>query len=290
MHIGFAGLGRMGGLMAENLVRAGHLVTVWNRSAEKARAFAAKHGSQAATTPRELSEAADVVITMLADDAASNAVHRGADGLFSASGGAARIVEMGTMSPPHIADLRNSAPEGVAVIDAPVSGATRAAAEAQLMIMVGATQSDAATLVPVFAAMGRNTIFLGAPGAGTVMKLAVNMLIHGLNQTVSEALSLAEASGIDLEKAFDVIESSAAAAPMLSYRRPIYLNENSQEVTFTVDLATKDLEVTAALAEGLTISVPQTLLNLTELRAASADGYGARDMASIFNHMRKERL
>ena len=288
MRVGFAGLGRMGWPMAENLVRAGHDVTVWNRSAAKAREFAALHGARAAETPRALREASDVVIAMLADDAASDAVHRGADGLFAATGSAPVIVEMGTMSPGHIAALRDSAPDGVIVVDAPVSGATQAAQDGQLMIMAGANEADFPMLQALFDAMGKKTIFLGAPGSGAVMKLAVNMLIHGLNQTVSEALSLAEASGIDPGRAFDVIEASAAAAPMLSYRRPIYLDEASQKVTFTVDLAKKDLEVTLALAEGLGISIPQTQLNLAELRAASADGYGARDMASVFNHLRKE--
>jgi 3-hydroxyisobutyrate dehydrogenase len=123
-----------------------------------------------------------VVVTMLADDAASDAAHRGPDGMFAASGGARWILEMGTMSQRHIAALRVDAPDGVDVIDAPVSGATQAAEAAELMIMVGAAPVKA--LVPVFDAMGRRTIWLGTPGTGSVMKLADNSLIHGLNQTV----------------------------------------------------------------------------------------------------------
>lgn len=279
----------MGVRMAENLVRAGHDVTVWNRSSEKARAFADAHGAQMAETPRDLAENTEIVLTMLADDAASQAVHERPDGLFAASGGAGLIVEMGTMSPGHIAELCAQAPDDITVFDAPVSGATQAAADGRLMIMAGADETMTAPAMPLFDAMGTKTICLGTPGAGAVMKLAVNMLIHGLNQTVSEALGLAEAAGIATDRAFDAIEASAAAAPMLGYRRPLYLDETGHDVTFTVDLAKKDMTVTTELADRLGVAVPQAMLNLEKLSQASAEGYGARDMASIFNFMRKER-
>jgi 3-hydroxyisobutyrate dehydrogenase len=288
MKVGFAGLGRMGWPMALNLLRAGHDVTVWNRSRERAQAFAAQTGARMAATPRELAENAEIVVTMLSDDKASETVHRGDAGLFAASRGAGMLVEMGTMSPGHIAALAAAAPEGVTVIDAPVSGATHAAADAALMIMVGASEETAAPAMPLFEAMGKETIVLGKTGAGAIMKLAVNMIIHGLNQTVSEALCLAEASGIAAQTAFDVIEASAAGAPMLKYRRPLYLDEAAHDVTFTVDLARKDLEVTAALAEASGAAIPQARLNLKKLRAAVSKGYGERDMASIFDYMRKE--
>lgn len=85
--------------------------------------------------------------------------------------------------------------------------------------------------------MGKETLCLGHAGGGAVMKLAVNSLIHGINQTLAEAMTLAEAAGIEPEAAFDVIEASAACAPMLKYRRPLYLEESAHEVTFTVALA-----------------------------------------------------
>jgi 3-hydroxyisobutyrate dehydrogenase len=284
MRVGFAGLGRMGARMARNLVAAGHDVSVWNRSPGPAEAF----GGPVAGTPRALAEGAEVVITMLADDAASVAVHDGRDGLFAAERGARTFVEMGTMSPDHLSALRAAAGSRQ-VIDAPVSGATQAAENAQLMIMVGADAATAAPLMPLFDAMGRRTICLDQPGAGAVMKLAVNSLIHGLNQTVSEALTLAEAAGIAPERAFDVIEASAAAAPMLGYRRLLYLDEKAHEVTFTVALARKDMEVTAQVAEGLGVALPQGRLNLDQLREAASRGYAARDMASMVDFLREGR-
>ncbi|GGH33042.1 3-hydroxyisobutyrate dehydrogenase [Cribrihabitans marinus] len=287
MRVGVAGLGRMGAHMARNLAAAGYELTVWNRSPDRARALADETGCAVAQTPRALAAATDVVVTMLADDASSEAVHLGADGLFAGSG--ARVfVEMGTMSPDHIAALAQAAPAGCTVIDAPVSGATQAAADAQLLIMAGCSPDTAAPLMALFDAMGRKTICLGRPGAGAVMKLAVNSLIHGLNQTLAEAMTLAEASGIAPEAAFDVIENSAAAAPMLKYRRPLYLDEAAHDVTFTVALARKDMEVTAALARDLGAAMPQGEITLSVLRDAEAQGYAARDMAAILNFMRED--
>jgi len=274
----------MGGHMARNLSRAGHDLTLWNRTADKAHALAGELDCAVAETPRALADAADAVVTMLADDPSSDSVHFGDNGLFA--GSARRFLEMGTMSPDHIARLVDGAPAGATVIDAPVSGATQAAADAQLMIMAGCDAATAAPLQPLLDAMGRRTICLGCSGSGAVMKLAVNSLIHGINQTLAEAMTLAEASGIAPEMAFDVIEASAACAPMLKYRRPLYLDEAAHEVTFTVALARKDMEVTAGLADRLGTLMPQGRTTLDMLKQAETEGYGARDMASILTYMR----
>ncbi|MBJ6371641.1 NAD(P)-dependent oxidoreductase [Sedimentitalea sp. CAU 1593] len=287
MRIGFAGLGRMGAAMARNIAAAGFDLTVWNRTETKARVFASQTGGAVAKTPSDLAESCDVVISMLADDAASEDFHLGARGVF-ASNAPSFVVVMGTMSPDHISALVDAAPEGTIVIDAPVSGATQAARDAQLLIMAGCTAHNGAVLAPLFDAMGKRTVFLDRTGAGAIMKLAVNALIHGLNQTVSEALSLTDKAGIATELAFDVIEASAAAAPMLSYRRPLYLDDRAHEVTFTVALARKDMEITAALARGLGAAFPQGRETLARLQDAEVRGYGQRDMAAMRDYMRKE--
>ncbi len=142
--------------------------------------------------------------------------------------------------------------------------------------------------MPLFRAMGQQTMWLGHVGAGAVMKLSVNSLIHGINQTLAEAMTLADRAGIDAAAAFDVIEGSAACAPMLKYRRPLYLDETAHEVTFTVALARKDMDLTAALACDLGVAMPQGLETLRLLKAAETAGYAERDMASMLNFMRKE--
>jgi 3-hydroxyisobutyrate dehydrogenase len=290
MRIGFAGLGRMGGHMARNLARtlppADFSLSVWNRTPAKALALETELGCAVCQSPRALSDASDIVITMLADDPSSETVHSGPDGLFD--GKARTYLEMGTMSPDHIEALAVQAPTGSRIIDAPVSGATQAAADAALLIMAGCNEEAAADLMPLFDAMGRRTMFMGKRGAGAVMKLAVNSLIHGINQTMAEAMTLAEAAGIGQTTAFDVIEDSAAGAPMLKYRRPLYLDEANHDVTFTVALARKDMDMTTAFADRLGTSMPQGRITRDKLRQAEALGYGDRDMAAMLDYMRKE--
>ena len=287
MRIGFAGLGRMGGHMVRNLIAAGQDVTVWNRSPDKAERLVLQTGGGVAPTPKELADQTDVIITMLADDAASEAVHLGPEGIF-AGRRARTLIEMGTMSPDHIRALVLAAPANTVVIDAPVSGATQAAADRQLMIMAGCSASTAAPIIPLLEALGREVIYLEKSGAGAVMKLAVNSLIHGINQTLAEAITLAEAAGIPAPLAFDTIEASAACAPMLKYRRPLYLDESAHDVTFTVSLARKDMAVTSALAKSLGVAMPQGEVTLEKLMQAEAKGFANRDMASILNYMREE--
>jgi 3-hydroxyisobutyrate dehydrogenase len=277
----------MGSHMVRNLVAAGFDVIVWNRSPNKAEQLALETGCGRVFTPKELADQADVILTMLADDAASDAVHLGSDGLFSGQR-ARTLIEMGTMSPDHIRSLSHSTPTGRIIIDAPVSGATQAAADRQLMIMVGGSADTVAPIMPLFEALGREVICLGNPGAGAVMKLAVNSMIHGINQSLAEAMTLTEAAGIPAPLAFDAIEASAACAPMLKYRRPLYLDEAAHDVTFTVSLALKDMAVTSALAKSLGIAMPQGEITLEKLLDAEAKGFANRDMASILNYMREE--
>lgn len=286
--VGFAGLGRMGEPMAANLARGGFRVTLWNRTLAKTTSIASEIGAGVASTPRALAESCDVVISMLADDEASTAVHRGPDGVFAAERGAGHILVMGTHDPEHVRELASNAGDRV-VIDAPVSGATAAAEAAQLTIMVGASEADIAPVLPVLAAMGKETVCLGRVGAGATMKLAVNLLIHGLNQTLAESLTLAEAAGIEPGDAYRVIESSAAAAPMLLYRKALYLDEQANPVQFALSLARKDVALAAELGEALGVFMPQATTTLDQLVAAEASGFGDRDMASIVNYLREEK-
>lgn len=288
MRVGFAGLGRMGWPMARNIGRAGHELCVWNRTGRTACDFAERHGAGVADTPRRLAAETEIVVTMLADDDASDAVHSGPDGLFAAERGAHTILEMGTLSPAHLRTLAASAPEGRRVIDAPVSGATEAASEAQLMIMAGCAEGELGAARDVLDCLGAPVICLGATGSGAVMKLAVNMLIHGMNQTLAEALALAETAGIDRTAAFGAIEASAAAAPMLAYRRPLYLDEAAHDVTFTVALAAKDMAMALQLAAESGAAMPQGEVTLAQLRHARERGYADRDMAAMVAFARED--
>jgi 3-hydroxyisobutyrate dehydrogenase-like beta-hydroxyacid dehydrogenase len=287
IRVGVAGLGRMGAVMAPNLAQAGFALALWNRTTSKAEQLAGEMDAAVCDTPRELAERCDVVVTVLADDQASERVHQDDDGLFAADGGATHLIEMGTLSPRHVRRLAAGAGERT-VIDAPVSGSVDAAREARLMIMVGADESALEPVRPVLAAMGRAIVCLGSCGSGATMKLAINMLIHGLNQTLSESLALSGAAGIPSATAYRAIEESAAAAPMLGYRKQLYLDERATPVSFALSLARKDLALAMDLAGELGVAMPQTKLNLEQLRAAEVAGYGERDMASMVDYMRSE--
>ncbi|MEW4457721.1 NAD(P)-dependent oxidoreductase [Roseibium algicola] len=288
MRVGFAGLGRMGVRMAANLAATGMDVSVWNRTAGTAQAFAAAHNAFSAANPKDLAERSDVVITMLADDAAAEAVYLGPEGLLEATGGSRVLAEMGTISVPMAERLALSAREkGRRFVDAPVSGATQAAADAKLLIMAGAEATDAPDLARLFEILGRKTVWLGKFGAGAAMKLGVNMLIHGLNQTLSEALTLTTAAGIPKEHAYEVMENSAAAAPVLAYRKGLYLDETAHDVSFTVALARKDVGLALELASTCGVIMPQAELNHAVLKAAGSAGYDDRDMASILSFVNK---
>ena len=286
MKLGVAGLGRMGVPMAKNLINAGFDIQVWNRNPERSASFATEMQCQIAQTPEALASACDIVITMLADDAASQDVYLGESGLLKGKK-AMVFIEMSTVSPNWINRLQSQSSRA-AIIDAPVSGATQAAQAGKLMIMVGGSEEIAQPLLPIFNALGEKTIILGKQSAGATMKLAINSVIHSLNQAAAESLNLAQAAGIELPLAFEALESSAACAPMLRYRKPLYLDERAHQVTFTVGLAAKDVDLATRLARSLDVQMPQAELNLGILNQASQNGYAHRDMASVISYLKKE--
>ncbi len=286
MKLGMAGLGRMGVPMAKNLINAGFDIQVWNRNPERSASFATEMQCQIAQTPEALASACDIVITMLADDAASQDVYLGESGLLKGKK-AMVFIEMSTVSPNWINRLQSQSSRA-AIIDAPVSGATQAAQAGKLMIMVGGSEEIAQPLLPIFDALGEKTIILGKQSAGATMKLAINSVIHSLNQAAAESLNLAQAAGIELPLAYEALESSVACAPMLRYRKPLYLDERAHQVTFTVGLAAKDVDLATRLARSLDVQMPQAELNLGILNQASQNGYANRDMASVISYLKKE--
>jgi len=286
MKLGVAGLGRMGVPMAKNLINAGFDIQVWNRNPERSASFATEMQCQIAQTPEALASACDIVITMLADDAASQDVYLGESGLLKGKK-AMVFIEMSTVSPNWINRLQSQSSRA-AIIDAPVSGATQAAQAGKLMIMVGGSEEIAQPLLPIFDALGEKTIILGKQSAGATMKLAINSVIHSLNQAAAESLNLAQAAGIELPLAYEALEASAACAPMLRYRKPLYLDERAHQVTFTVGLAAKDVDLATRLAQSLDVQMPQAELNLDILNQASQKGYVNRDMASVISYLKKE--
>lgn len=197
-RVAFLGLGRMGGPMAVNLARAGHELTVWNRTEAKAVDFAREHGAKSASTPREAVTEATFVVTMLSDDEALRQAYHGDDGVLAGLTGGAVAVDMSTVSPQTIIALAAEVTAaGGSLVDAPVSGSVAAATTGSLTIMAAGDKLAVDRARSVLEDMGDPVIYMGDSGRGSIMKLCVNAIVHSLNGAVSESLVLAERSGIE---------------------------------------------------------------------------------------------
>ncbi|NIH85250.1 NAD(P)-dependent oxidoreductase [Amycolatopsis granulosa] len=285
--VAFLGLGRMGLPMAANLAKAGHQLCVWNRTAAKAADFARENNATAADTPRAAAAGADFVITMLADDAALLDAHRGPDGILAGLRPGAIAIDMSTVSPRTVLALRDEvAAAGAHFVDAPVSGSTAAATAAALTIMAAGDEHIVDRARPILTGMGRLVVYLGESSRGAIMKLAVNSIVHSLNGAVSEALVLAEKSGIPRTQAYQVFLNSAVAAPFVQYRQAAYERPDETPVAFRLALAEKDLRLALEVADHAGAPMPQAETNRRLLREAVDAGYADLDESGLAEYLR----
>lgn len=274
MNVGFVGLGRMGLPMARALLRAGFSLTVQNRTVRRA-LLLGDQGATVVESPAEVAAACDVVITMLSDGQAVEDVMHGPDGLLSDPRAGLVLIEMSTIGPDAARELAATAAERrVSVLDAPVSGSVPAAESATLTTVVGGDKAVFTRVRPALAAMTREQIWLGSSGAGATMKLALNGMIAATNNALSEALVIAERSGIERDAAYEAIATSAVASPFVNYKRSAFLEPSDEPVAFTLELMQKDLSLYRTLARKL--GVPLAIADasdeiLTRARASQGD-------------------
>jgi 3-hydroxyisobutyrate dehydrogenase/2-hydroxy-3-oxopropionate reductase len=284
------GTGRMGSAMARALARAGRSLVVHNRTRDRAASIAAELGARVAETPAEAASLADVCLTMLADDAAVEAVYGGPDGLLEGAGPDSVLVDLSTVTPDTIRGFAGRARErGIGLLDAPVSGSVATAESGGLTLMVGGDAGDLERARPALEPLAKTIVHVGPLGSGAAMKLAVNTVIFGLNEALAEGLVLAEAAGIDRALAYGVFAESAAGAPFVGYKRAAFVDPEATPVAFALDLAEKDLRLIAALAESLGVPMPQSRTNLEVVRAAVAGLDGSADFSAVAVHLRNER-
>jgi 3-hydroxyisobutyrate dehydrogenase-like beta-hydroxyacid dehydrogenase len=289
LKVAFIGLGRMGRPMATNVARGGHPLILYNRTPVTAEALATEIGASVAATAREAASGADAVVTMLADADALRETYSGDDGAAAGLRPGSIAIDMGTTGPEGVAWLDETVRGvGGTVVDAPVSGSTATATEGTLTIMAGGTEDDVERARPVLESIGSRVYHLGATGTGAVMKLAVNSVIFALGQAISESLVLAERAGIERERAYEIFENSAVAAPMVKYRRDQYLHPESTAVAFAMSLARKDLLLILDLAESLGTPMPQADINLESYGRAIHAGFGDQDMAALARYLRTQ--
>ena len=273
----------MGSRIAANLAKAGHEMTVWNRTTSVAEEWVGENGGTAGGTLFDLA-GKDFLITMLADGDALEEVY---GELADSLGPKVIAIDMGTSGQESFEKARALVEaRGATIVDAPVSGATAAAEAASLLVMVGAPDEVFERVEPILQAVG-NPVQVGPTGSAAVLKLAVNSVLYGLNQAVAEAVALAEKSGVAPDTTIDILAKGAAGAPMLTYRREQYLHPDQAPITFTVDLAHKDL--TLALEQALRTGAPtgQLVRTMELMEDLIERGFGAQDMGYVVEASRR---
>jgi len=282
--IGFVGLGHMGGNMAARFLAAGY--TVYGESRDRGDADELVHeGLQWRGTPREVAEAADVLITSLPDDDVLESVASGPDGILAGLGEAKIWVDMSTVSPRASRGLAERVqPLGAAMLDAPVSGSVPQVQAGTLTIMVGGDEQAYARVEPLLRELGTPTR-IGENGQGLVLKLAINISLAVQMLAFAEGLVLAERAGIDPKLAVEVMTQSAIGSAMLKARAELVL-DLPDEAWFDVGLMQKDVALALDTGRELRVPLPSAAAADSVLTIARASGYERRDLAALFQVLR----
>ncbi|GAA4722512.1 NAD(P)-dependent oxidoreductase [Brevibacillus fulvus] len=277
MKIGWIGLGNMGVPMATNLLKAGHAVSVYNRTKEKAEPLLAL-GAAFVDSPTALFAENDVIFTMVSDDAAVKEIYTGATGVLKTTGVAGKIaVDMSTVSPQtsrFIAEQANQA--GVRFLDAPVSGSVQPAKEGNLIIMVGGDKETFAQVNPLFAKLGKLALHLGDNGAGSSAKLAINLLLGITGQAIAESVLFAREHGIAAEDMLQIINESAVGTGISRMKTPLIL-QNEYPAAFALKHMAKDLRL--AKEEGAASPLAQAAYET--FQSGLQAGLGEQDFIAV---------
>jgi 3-hydroxyisobutyrate dehydrogenase-like beta-hydroxyacid dehydrogenase len=280
--VGLIGLGSMGTAMAERLLDAGYELLVFNRTPEKAGALA-ERGAAVAKTAAELVEQVDVVLTSLANDEAFEDV---AASVVAAARPGTVFVDMSTVSPAvsaRVATLAETA--SVRYLRAPVSGNPTVVRAGNLSFIVSGEQETLVHVEPVLRAIGPTIHHVGEAEQARVVKLAINLMIAGLAQLMSEALVLGEAAGVSRASLLEVMGNSAVGAPFVKYKTEPLLRDDFS-ATFTTALMEKDVDLVLAVAEEVGVELPLAGELKALLVSAIEAGYAEDDFMSLFSHLR----
>ncbi len=284
MRIAFLGLGAMGARMATNLARAGHDLTVWNRSPGRAAALAAA-GARQADSPRAAARGAEIVVSMLLDDAASRAVWTDeATGALHGMGAGAVAVECSTVSPGWARSLAGTAEGmGIGFLAAPVAGSLAPAETGELILIAGGDGDALVRAQPALDAMGKATHHAGDAGAAATAKLVINGMLAAQEAALAELLGMTRRLGVDPARAFAILCETPVASPMLaSYGR--LMVEGTDAVNFPISGILKDLGLIADAAEAGSAPVPVARAVRDSFRAAADEGLSERNQTEIMRH------
>jgi len=282
MRVAFLGLGIMGGPMAANLVKAGHEVTVWNRTPGKG-----VEGARTAATPREAAQGAEAVWLCVSNTEAVEQLLFGKDGVEAALGEGMVVVDSSTISPASTLDFaKRIRARGADCLDAPVTGSKAGAESGQLIFIVGGRREAIARLRPLFDAMGKKVLRMGENGKGQAAKLAMNLMIALIYQGFAEALTLAGGLGVAPETLLELIQSSMVRSGVVDYKAPFVLRRDFSP-NFPLRLMHKDIHLMLDAAKTLGLKLPgiETVDQVYE--KASAAGHDDLDYAATLMMVEK---
>jgi 3-hydroxyisobutyrate dehydrogenase-like beta-hydroxyacid dehydrogenase len=287
MRVAFLGLGVMGYPMAGHLAKAGHAVTVYNRSHAKAERWVAAHGGKLGKTPAEAAAAAEIVFTCVGNDDDLRQVVLGPQGAFAGMASGAILVDHTTASADVARELaRIAAEKGLGFVDAPVSGGEAGAINGQLTVMAGGEKATFDVARPVMDHYGRAVTLMGPVGSGQLTKMVNQICIAGLVQGLSEGLQFAVNAGLDAAKAVEVVSKGAAQSWQMENRAKTML-EGTFDFGFAVDWMRKDLGICLAEARRNKSALPVTAL-VDQLYARIQERGGGRwDTSSLIDLLRR---
>lgn len=284
--LAFLGLGVMGAPMAGHLQKAGHDVTVFNRTASKAQDWAKTHGGAMAVTPREAAAGADFVMACVGNDDDLRSVCLGDDGAFVGMASGSVFVDHTTVSAAVTAELYAAADAlQISFVDAPISGGQAGAENGALSIMCGGDEGAYARAEPILQPYAKLCRRIGASGAGQMTKMSNQIAIAGLVQGLSEALHFAEKAGLDGRAVVEVISQGAAGSWQMANRYETMLDDHFQH-GFAVDWMRKDLGICLDTADENGASLPVTALVDQFYKDVQKMGGGRWDTSSLFKRLR----
>ena len=288
MNIGFIGLGAMGAGIVPRLIAAGHSVTGWNRSRDKAQALVGS-GMRVADSPRAVAADAEIVFSIVTDARAVRAVALGTNGVIQGLKAGGIFIDMSTIAPE---DSRAISAEfskaDLTMLDAPISGSPVTLAQGNASVMVGGDKAAYDRAVPVLQTIGPKVTYIGASGLAVQMKIAVNLLLMVEVIAFGEAVALAEKGGVARETAVDAILKSVAASPVLGYRGPFILEGKMPKIPLAdVTLQQKDMLLALELGRKLGSPVPLAAAANEMMNACRGLGLDHRDFVTAHEVYRR---
>jgi 3-hydroxyisobutyrate dehydrogenase-like beta-hydroxyacid dehydrogenase len=282
MRVAFLGLGIMGQSMAANLVKAGHEVTVWNRTPGKL-----VEGAGVAPTPAAAAQGAEVIWLCVSDTDAVEDVMFGKDGAESSLTEGMIVADSSTISPSATVNYANRVgTKGVAWVDAPMTGSKIGARDGTLVFMVGGGEESIERLKPLFAAMGKKIFRMGVTGKGQATKLAMNMQIALIFEGLAEALTLATKLGVDTQQLLQLVEATMVRSGVVEYKGPFILQRDFTP-NFPLRLMHKDIRLALEAAKEARVKLPalETVEEIYEM--ATEDGHKDEDYAATLTLLEK---